>query len=229
LRALIEFQKLDRFIGHLDVLRSFQRAILRSRLPVAYSQGFHPHMLVAFASPLSVGQAGLAEYADVALAEYIDETAFYDTLRKSMPDALSVTRVRMVLDTHPKLMAMLRTASFEIAFDGEFDRVHQAADTLISRNEYIAIRVSKTKTRDIDIRSMIKEMSIQSCRGAHCASAEVGIINARVSFTEAETLKPDLLVKTLCELADIDVPRTIVTRTGLYGDYGSVAVPLIDM
>ncbi|MDR2506180.1 MAG: TIGR03936 family radical SAM-associated protein [Oscillospiraceae bacterium] len=218
MRAIVEFQKLDRFIGHLDVLRSFQRTILRSRLPVAYSQGFHPHMLVSLASPTSVGQAGLAEYVDISLAEFAEEEAFLKRLAEASPTVLPPVRCRTVLDSHPKLMAMLRTASYEIAIDEHADEIARVAETLWASEAYSAVRVSKTKTREINIRAMIHELS-----------AENGKLRARVSFTEAETVKPDLLVETLCKIAGVDVPHTKITRTGLFGEYGGVAVPLIDM
>ncbi|MFR1256681.1 MAG: TIGR03936 family radical SAM-associated protein [Eubacterium sp.] len=44
-----------KFIGHLDCMRFFQKALRRARLDVAYSQGYSPHQLMSFASPLGVG------------------------------------------------------------------------------------------------------------------------------------------------------------------------------
>ena len=217
MRALIEFGK-DRFIGHLDTLRSFQRAVLRSRLPVAYSQGFHPHMLIAFASALPVGQAGLAECADVSLSAYADESVFFERLRDAMPNALPISRVRLVLDAHPRLAAMLRSASYDITLDGDTGWLAGATDALLSKDEYIASRVSKTKTRDIDIRAMIHELSVEG-----------NTVHARVAFTEDSTLKPDLLLKSLCDIAGVAEPRAVAARTGLYGEYGGFAVPLMDM
>ncbi len=59
-----------RFIGHLDVMRYFQKVIRRSKLPVSYSQGFSPHQLMSFALPLSVGVTSDGEYMEV---EFDDE------------------------------------------------------------------------------------------------------------------------------------------------------------
>lgn len=63
-----------KFIGHLDVMRYFQKVIRRSELPVRYSQGFNPHQLMSFAQPLGVGITSDGEYMEVefddsALAE----------------------------------------------------------------------------------------------------------------------------------------------------------------
>ncbi|MGL4790895.1 MAG: TIGR03936 family radical SAM-associated protein, partial [Anaerotignaceae bacterium] len=51
-----------KFIGHLDVMQTFQRTIKRANLPIAYSQGFNPHQLLSFASPLSLGYTSEGEY-----------------------------------------------------------------------------------------------------------------------------------------------------------------------
>ena len=58
-----------RFIGHLDVMRYFQKVIRRSGLPVSYSQGFSPHQLMSFALPLSVGVTSDGEYMEVEFEE----------------------------------------------------------------------------------------------------------------------------------------------------------------
>ena len=44
-----------RFLGHLDLLRTMERAVIRSGVPVAFSEGFNPHMKIAFDAALAVG------------------------------------------------------------------------------------------------------------------------------------------------------------------------------
>ena len=47
LKARIKFKKYGalRFIGHLDVMRFFQKAIRRAHIPIAYTEGYSPHMI----------------------------------------------------------------------------------------------------------------------------------------------------------------------------------------
>ena len=54
-----------RFIGHLDILRYFQKVMRRADIPVRYSEGFNPHQIMSFASPLSVGMMSRSEYMDI--------------------------------------------------------------------------------------------------------------------------------------------------------------------
>ena len=70
MRALICFGKRARlrFISHLDLQRFMQRALRRTDLPVAYSQGFNPHPQMAFASALAMGWVSEYEILDVKMA-----------------------------------------------------------------------------------------------------------------------------------------------------------------
>ena len=67
MKVRIEFSKTGsmKFIGHLDVMRYFQKAIRRSGIDVSYSQGFNPHQLISFAAPLGVGLTSDGEYMDM--------------------------------------------------------------------------------------------------------------------------------------------------------------------
>lgn len=71
MKARIKFSKTGsmRFIGHLDVMRYFQKAMRRAGIKVSYSQGFSPHQLMSFTSPLGIGLSSDAEYLDIVLEE----------------------------------------------------------------------------------------------------------------------------------------------------------------
>ena len=58
-----------KFVGHLDTMRYFQKAIRRAELPVAFSGGYSPHMIMSFAVPLGVGMESLGDYFDLEMAE----------------------------------------------------------------------------------------------------------------------------------------------------------------
>ena len=58
-----------KFIGHLDLMRYFQKVFRKAGLPVAYSQGFNPHQIMSFAAPLGVGLTSEGEYVDVEVTE----------------------------------------------------------------------------------------------------------------------------------------------------------------
>ena len=69
MKVRVKFRKYGpvRFIGHLDVMRFFQKCIRRAELDIAYSQGFSPHQIMSFAAPLGVGLTSDGEYMDIEL------------------------------------------------------------------------------------------------------------------------------------------------------------------
>ena len=80
MRMIAVFEKSERVrhIGHLDIQRAVQRGLRRSGLPVAYSNGFNPHIQVSFASALSTGACGKREIMDVKMAAEVSEAEFLE-------------------------------------------------------------------------------------------------------------------------------------------------------
>ena len=98
MRILAVFEKGERIrhIGHLDIQRSMQRGLRRSGLPVAYSNGFNPHILITFASALSTGACGLREIMDVTMAEPTDAQVFLEKMTRILKKQKSFV-LRMIL------------------------------------------------------------------------------------------------------------------------------------
>ncbi|MCL2224202.1 MAG: TIGR03936 family radical SAM-associated protein, partial [Defluviitaleaceae bacterium] len=88
----LRFSKTDtlRFIGHLDFLRVVQQTIRRAALPVAFSQGFNPHILISFALPLPLGMASLNDYADLTLTDEIPFSEITERLNAAAPVGLTI-------------------------------------------------------------------------------------------------------------------------------------------
>ncbi|MDR1263715.1 MAG: TIGR03936 family radical SAM-associated protein [Oscillospiraceae bacterium] len=206
-----------RHIGHLDLLRVMQRALRRADLPVAYSQGFNPHMLISFASPLPVGQSGREELADVTFERPLSEKDCLTALRAALPPGLPPVRVRTVEDNHSKLMAMLRTASYVVRAD-DAGALASAIPAFLHCESIPAVRVSKSGSAQVDIRPMLHELKYIDMLSA---------FHTRVSFTERETLKPDLLMQTLAKFACAEEPDMLIERVRLFGENRGSATPLI--
>lgn len=85
-----------KFIGHLDVLRYFQKAVRRAGLKIAYSQGFHPHQIMSFASPLGVGITSEGEYMDMELVAEYTPKEIVDALNEAMVEGFTVLSARIL-------------------------------------------------------------------------------------------------------------------------------------
>ena len=96
-----------RHIGHLDIQRAMMRALRRSGLPVAYSNGYNPHILLTFASALSTGAAGKKEILDVTMAREVSPDDFLQQMNRALPPDLQLSFARALDDKHPAMMALV--------------------------------------------------------------------------------------------------------------------------
>lgn len=103
-----------KFIGHLDCMRFFQKAIRRAKLDVAYSQGYSPHQLMSFASPLGVGITSDGEYMDVEFNALPDMPMpeLIDYLNQYMTEEIFVTDIEIMPDSFKNSMALLCAADY---------------------------------------------------------------------------------------------------------------------
>ena len=99
MRLRIKFRKYGpvRFIGHLDVMRFFQKAIRRAGIDVAYSGGFSPHQIMSFAAPLGVGLTSEGEYVDLQVNSCTSSKAAVAAFQKCLEDGGITATVRRSL------------------------------------------------------------------------------------------------------------------------------------
>ena len=92
MKVRIKFSKEGpvKFIGHLDIMRYFQKAIRRADIDIAYSMGFNPHQIMSFASPLSVGHESSGEYFDIELNSLTDTEDIKNRLNDVMTEGIKI-------------------------------------------------------------------------------------------------------------------------------------------
>ena len=211
MRMMGVFEKGERIrhIGHLDIQRSMQRGLRRSGLPVAYSNGFNPHILISFASALSTGAAGKREIMDVTMTESITAELFLEKMNRAMPQELHVFEAKPLDDKHPAMMNMVRAAEYLLRIDDpEAESMISFIPQLLEKEEITAMRKTKTTLKECNIRPLILSLS-----------AEANYIRARLVLNEREACKPGMLLEALSREAGREqVPRMLVTRTGLLGE-----------
>ena len=120
MRMIVRFGKRARlrFISHLDLQRFFQRALNRTGLPIAFSNGFNPHPVMAFGSALALGWTSEYEVIDVKLAEDVDALAAKEAMQAALPEDLPVLEVKMVGDRTPSMMPLVCAARYRIENSG---------------------------------------------------------------------------------------------------------------
>ena len=119
MKVRIKFSKEGpvKFVGHLDTMRYFQKAIRRANLPVAFSGGYSPHMIMSFAAPLGVGTESLGEYFDLELAETVPTSEITRRLDAVMVEGVRVISTRQVEDGKAgKAMSLVAAADYYVEF-----------------------------------------------------------------------------------------------------------------
>ena len=85
-----------KFIGHRDLMRVFQRAIRRAGLPIAYSQGFNPHMRISWGNALKLGVTSDNEFATLQLDGWLRPAELMDRLNQQLPQGLEILEANLV-------------------------------------------------------------------------------------------------------------------------------------
>ena len=146
-------------------------------------------------------------------------------MNRVLPPALQVSRVRMVDDRFPKVSAALRQAEYTITLrGGGACAIASALPSFLAQEEIMALRKTKRSETMVNIRPMIHALTARTDEEKNTA-----VLTARVSFVEAATLKPDLLVESLCAFAGAQPERCEIRRTCLLGEKDGQSVPLIDL
>lgn len=210
MRLAVRFSKGDavRFVSHLDVMRLFQRAFRRAKLPLAYSQGFNPHPLISFATALSVGMTSRCEYLDAVLDEDVAPDVFRAAVREHLPEGVDVVEVFDLKDSRKSLTSAMRSASYSakavFAAPVNRERLEAAVSELLS-GEIVVQKKTKGGIKPTDIRPMVKEMTLEAVDGTDA------VFFIRGALTAEGGLNPDMLLKELWaklgEEASSDIER----------------------
>lgn len=198
MRIIARFSKKEeaRFVSHLDVQRLFGRAFRRAGLPVAYSQGFNPHPVLAFATALSTGTTSDAEWLDVRLERDMLPEEFTASLNFALPPGFRVLEALAVEEKLPSLTALLARADYALAFAGEPDeaKLRAALEALLSGPIVIDKR-TKGGVKPTDIHPQVLCAGFSRTDGNALVLELSGVLNASGS------LNPDAFAKELLERA----------------------------
>lgn len=164
MKARLKFSKIGsmRFIGHLDVMRYFQKAFRRAGIAVSYSQGFSPHQLMSFASPLGIGLSSEGEYLDIVLDDYVEKELFLSRINAQMNEEITVTDFLYLEEESKSSMAVLAACDYLIflkpdgtSFLSEKTRRKQAVSALMNRTSVEILKKTKRSEKVVDIREYI--------------------------------------------------------------------------
>jgi radical SAM-linked protein len=194
-------------------MRTIQRVIRRADLPMEYSKGFNPHMALSIAQPLSVGVYSDAEYMDIVLVEELEEKEIVDRLNAKTAAGIKFLTASKVINKEgekklPQTMALVDAARFTIKMlCSDSNKVESNMAKLISEPEWNTIKKSKKGEKEVNLKTMIKEMK-------YWINDDELILNVLISSGSREHLSPDLVaeyiksnISEIIEDAFVDIKR----------------------
>ena len=201
MKARIKFRKFGvmKFVGHLDIMRYFQKAIRRAEIPIAFSGGYSPHMIMSFANPLGVGLTSDGEYFDIELTESISSKSAVEKLNAQMVEGMEVLSfVEISDDKKSNGMSIVAGADYLSTLKTGVlpDNWKELLEKFYAQDEIMIEKQTKKSVKEVNIRPMIHLLHAENDNS----------IYMRVSAGSVENLKPDLVIEaflTYCELTDL--------------------------
>lgn len=174
-----------KFIGHLDVMRYFQKAIRRAGVDIKYSEGFSPHQVLSFAQPLSVGATSDGEYLDMTVNSMNSPQEVMDNLDAVMNEGIEIVAIAELDEREEKAMTTSYAAKYHLKFrensKPDFDWV-SAMKSYLAKDNLPAIKKTKSGEKEIDMKPMILKYEF----GEDC-------LDILLMMSSKVTLKPTLL------------------------------------
>lgn len=190
-RLRITFSKGEnlRYISHLDLARTWERALRRAGLPLLYSRGFNPRPKIVFASALPLGCTGGEEVMDVVLSEPIPPRRLLHGLPARLPNGLTVTDVTPVHARAPALPTQVHGADYEalVTVNESLEGARTRCQALLQQRTIARERRNKS----YDLRPLIKRLNVVGAGNGHI------LLWMHLSAGEAGTGRPDEVLAAL--------------------------------
>ena len=197
MKIRIKFRKYGtmKFIGHLDVMRYFQKAIRRSEVNIRYSEGFSPHQIMSFAAPLGVGITSKGEYVDIEVLDTENSKKMIDRLNAVMSEGFEILEYKLLPDDAKNAMSVVAGADYKVYTD-LFNQ--NMLDAFMNQDQIIVLKKTKKSEKEVDIKPLIYNIKLE----------DDGIF-MQVAQGSASNLKPDLVMDAFAKFAQVTLPEYV--------------------
>lgn len=199
MKIRIKFRKWGamKFIGHLDMLRFFQKAMRRADVDIRYSEGFSPHQIMSFAAPLGVGITSDGEYFDIEVHSTKSSEEMLTDINATMVDGVEVTGYVVLRDDAKTSMSIVAAADYILSYKDGYESPYSHEEWKKHINELFTIQnqfsiVKKTKKgeREIDLKPLVYDFKVIEQDGKPA-------FYIYVSTGSVDNIKPELLLASM--------------------------------
>lgn len=204
------------YLGHLDVLRYFQKAIQRAGIDIRYSEGFNPHMILSFAYPLGVGMDTYGDYADIEVLSYDTVEDIKNRLNNVMSEGITIVSASVVPEGALNAMASVALADYYIEYESENEISEEKIIDYLSQKEILIQKEGKKGAiKEVDIKPGIIELT----------KRDKGLFMKLLSGSGIN-IKPAQITETLGTYLNQNIKITGITRIEIYREEDNEYLPL---
>ncbi|MEG4246738.1 TIGR03960 family B12-binding radical SAM protein [Microcoleus sp. MON2_D6] len=236
-------------VGHLDLIRLFDRVVRRADLPISFTGGFHPNPRISLANALPLGVTSTGEIADFELTESIDIESFREKLGAKLPENIPIYKVESIDLKAPSANQLLEAAEYVITValggslteNGELDHENSApvsvapdanweawVKTIAETEAFWRVHTTKSgKTKDVNLRDRLHKLELVEHKPDSSTSARGATSEGRavLRFTgscrsDGNLLKPEHIVFMLEQVSQQEIQLLQVERSQLILGYG---------
>lgn len=174
-----------RFLSHLDLIRTLERAIRRANLPIAYSEGFNPRPKMSFGFALAVGVLSEGEYGDYEFVEDLDPEEFVSRYNRVLPPGLQVFEAETLPPRTATLMSVINAATYQLIIpDQTSAEIVDRWSYLQKQDSFVVERQAKKGLRKVDVLPFLINVTavedLEAAVSAHCLCSLGNAANLRM-------------------------------------------------
>lgn len=217
MKLRVKFRKYGpvRFIGHLDVMRFFQKAIRRAQIDIAYTGGYSPHQVMTFAAPLGVGLTSNGEYMDIEVHSIVSCEDVMERLNAASVPGIEIVSVKVLPEGAGNAMASVAAAAYTVRFregrEPDCD-IPSELKRFLEREEILVTKETKKGTRELDLKPGIYQLTW-----------EEEAFHMLLDASSAGNIKPGQILSALLAQCGTKLQENalLITREDVYTNLGT--------
>lgn len=223
MKIRIKFKKYGnmKFIGHLDVMRYFQKAIRRAEVDIRYSEGFSPHQIMSFAAPLGVGCTGSGEYVDIEVLATDDSKTMRERLNAQMAEGFEVVSYRLLPDTAGNAMSIVAAADYTLRLRPGYEPENteewlRGLLEFYGQASILVTRKTKRGQAELDLKPLVYELKL-------IREEDKPVLFMKLSTGSVSNIKPELVLDAYYHFLGQERPEFawMAQREEVYADLAS--------
>ena len=212
MKIRIKFAKsgVMKFIGHLDMMRYFQKAIRRAGVNICYSEGFSPHMIMSFAAPLGVGITSDGEYFDIEVKDTMTTADALQALNSTMVQGVEVTGYVQLPEDAKNAMSIVAAADYRLSYKEGYESPYRVTkwqsileERFFKPDNFMITKKTKKSERSLDLKPLVYFLEVKEEQG-------LPVFYLRVSTGSVDNVKPELILSSIYESCDLSYDENAI-------------------